>query len=740
MRSHLAIFCSLVGTLAIAAVPSQIDQQGRILKSDGTPETGALSATFAIYDSASGGAALWTEAHALPLDGGGYYSVSLGAVTPFPNTLFDGRTLYLGIKLSSEQEMTPREPILSAPYAMVAGQAHDVIGDIHPASITVNGKTIVDSQGRIVLDAGCTTGQILAWDGSNFACVSPSASSGGTVTSVTAGAGLAGGTFTSAGTLSIATGGVTNAMLQNSGVTVTPGAGLTGGGAVSLGGSTKISLRTDCSGGQLLAWSGTDWACTSPAASSGGTVTSVIAGAGLSGGTINSTGTLSIASGGVTNAMLQNSSVTVTAGTGLSGGGTVALGGTVTLAATAVAPSGTVLDLEFEDNTGLPATFLDSSGLGNTATGTSGFAPGSSGHSGKGVNFSGGVLTIAGPTKIPDSAQVSVEAWINPTTVNTTKTIFQKGTTASANAHSYTLRLINQNASFTVSAGIGTGTDCTATASDSSVPVTTWSNVSGWYDGQYAVVAVNGTVRATAACSNGSVLGLGPVLATPTGAFSIGATTTGTQTFAGTIDEVRVRNTAVSAVRVQSVYTQWGVGTCTNGAQTLNSGFAFGAHYTHNPSGEPSCLAAGAPGPVKPNPSSYGDIKYGMSVQGTSPSTDIPSSVVNGVSTVVIVKNTRLKCASCGTPKSSCFRIDGTQTCPAGFTSAYAGFLFGGYYVPSSNPGHNEPVCIDGFNYDGSAANLTDNGAYVYPTSVESGGGTGVTAGTFLQCAVCCAN
>jgi len=62
-----------------------------------------------------------------------------------------------------------------------------------------------------------------------------------------------------------------------------------------------------------------------------GTVTSVTAGAGLAGGTITKTGTLSIASSGVTNAMLQHPSLTVTAGTGLSGGGAVALGSSVTL-------------------------------------------------------------------------------------------------------------------------------------------------------------------------------------------------------------------------------------------------------------------------------------------------------------------------------------------------------------------------------------------------------------------------
>jgi hypothetical protein len=62
-----------------------------------------------------------------------------------------------------------------------------------------------------------------------------------------------------------------------------------------------------------------------------GTVTSVASGTGLTGGPITGSGTLSIASGGVTNAMLANPFVTVTAGSGLAGGGTATLGGTMTL-------------------------------------------------------------------------------------------------------------------------------------------------------------------------------------------------------------------------------------------------------------------------------------------------------------------------------------------------------------------------------------------------------------------------
>jgi hypothetical protein len=67
-----------------------------------------------------------------------------------------------------------------------------------------------------------------------------------------------------------------------------------------------------------------------------GTVTQVDTGAGLTGGPITSTGTISIATGGVTNAMLQNSSIGVVAGTGIGVTGTSSLGGSFTIANTGV--------------------------------------------------------------------------------------------------------------------------------------------------------------------------------------------------------------------------------------------------------------------------------------------------------------------------------------------------------------------------------------------------------------------
>jgi hypothetical protein len=62
-----------------------------------------------------------------------------------------------------------------------------------------------------------------------------------------------------------------------------------------------------------------------------GTITQINTGAGLTGGPIFSNGTISIATGGVTNTLLQNSTINVVPGTGLSGGGVIPLGGAVTL-------------------------------------------------------------------------------------------------------------------------------------------------------------------------------------------------------------------------------------------------------------------------------------------------------------------------------------------------------------------------------------------------------------------------
>ena len=114
--------------------------------------------------------------------------------------------------------------------------------------------------------------------------------------------------------IQVATGGITNALLQNSTINITPGQGLSGGGNVSLGSSIPLFIPNGGVSNALLADS---------------TIT-IATGAGLSGGGIVSLGgnlTLSIPNGAVTNSMLADPFFTLTAGTGLSGGGLTTLGG-----------------------------------------------------------------------------------------------------------------------------------------------------------------------------------------------------------------------------------------------------------------------------------------------------------------------------------------------------------------------------------------------------------------------------
>lgn len=129
-------------------------------------------------------------------------------------------------------------------------------GDV---SGTLSALKVVGLEGVGVSSTLPINGQVLRFNGSNWAPATLAAGSGGTVTSITAGSGLVASPvnpITAAGTLSIPAAGVTNVMLQNSSLTVSAGPGLTGGGPVSLGNSTTLNLDTTFTDNRYAAFSG----------------------------------------------------------------------------------------------------------------------------------------------------------------------------------------------------------------------------------------------------------------------------------------------------------------------------------------------------------------------------------------------------------------------------------------------------------------------------------------------------
>jgi hypothetical protein len=217
-------------------------------------------------------------------------------------------------------------------------------GDITDVLVATGGGLSVTNSGgpqpTLALQACQTTGQVLKWDatGSSWGCASD-ADSGGDITAVLTpnGSGLTGGASSGSASLSLAACNA-NQVLRSAGsswgcvddvtaVNTPSTGGLTGGGAA---GALSLKVK-DCTAGQVLKSVGTGWDCGADN-NSGGTVSSVATGAGLTGGPVTTSGTISIATGGVINTMLANPSLTVSAGTGLSGGGSVALGGTTSIA------------------------------------------------------------------------------------------------------------------------------------------------------------------------------------------------------------------------------------------------------------------------------------------------------------------------------------------------------------------------------------------------------------------------
>ncbi len=244
-----------------------------------------------------------------------------------------------------------------------------------------------------------------------------------TAVSITAGSGLTGGgDISSTRTISIATGGVTNDMLAGS----IANAKLTNSAITIAGTSTALgsSISAATIGNAIGAFSGSSQI--SHDSTTGyvanrhidHTAVSIATGFGLSGGgDISTTRTLSVDTTGVAsvsgsqtltnktisgasntlsniaNASLTNSSVTVTAGTGLSGGGAVSLGSSVTLTNAGVTSNVAGTGISVSGATG--AVTITNTGVTSAVAGT-----------GVGVSGATGAVTISIGQAVATSSNV----------------------------------------------------------------------------------------------------------------------------------------------------------------------------------------------------------------------------------------------------------------------------------------------------------------------------------------------
>lgn len=117
------------GTVAIApiaaqitAVPNSMNFQGRLATPNGNPvPNGTYSIRFSLWDTLTGGTEKWNKIVANVNVKNGTFAVTLDA---FPAGTFNGNR-WLEIKIGSDTALTPRQPIVTVPYAFKAGSVSD---------------------------------------------------------------------------------------------------------------------------------------------------------------------------------------------------------------------------------------------------------------------------------------------------------------------------------------------------------------------------------------------------------------------------------------------------------------------------------------------------------------------------------------------------------------------------------------------------------------------------------------
>jgi hypothetical protein len=107
------------------AVPTTTNYQGYLENTDSEPLNTTVNMTFALYATQEGGNALWTETHQQVKVTHGVFSLILGNTTPFDENSLDGER-YFGVTVGSDPEMTPRQQLTSAFYAIRAAVAESV--------------------------------------------------------------------------------------------------------------------------------------------------------------------------------------------------------------------------------------------------------------------------------------------------------------------------------------------------------------------------------------------------------------------------------------------------------------------------------------------------------------------------------------------------------------------------------------------------------------------------------------
>ncbi|MCC7437444.1 MAG: hypothetical protein IT211_02995 [Armatimonadetes bacterium] len=229
----MLLVAGFLTSTASAQVPQTISFQGLATNAGSTTPVadGSYSVAFRLYESGTGGSAVWSENQTVSVVRG-LFKASLGSVTPL-GLKFD-KPYYLGITINNGAEL-PRTELTSAPYSLNS-RSTEVATTVVDNAITsakiadgaVGGSDLADgavattnlADGAVtsgkISTAGAGAGQVLTATGSGAAW--QSIGSLGDVTGVSAGPGLTGGGSSGDVAVRVADLGIVSTMIANNSI------------------------------------------------------------------------------------------------------------------------------------------------------------------------------------------------------------------------------------------------------------------------------------------------------------------------------------------------------------------------------------------------------------------------------------------------------------------------------------------------------------------------------------------
>ncbi len=159
MKRVLLTFILAVAAQAFA-IPLQVNYQGQLTRSDGTPLDTTVAMTFRFWDNAVGeGVAYWVELWPSVTVTNGLFNVTLGANTPLTDSVFDHPQLWMGIRMGTDSEMTPRVRLVSVGYSYRVGTVDDAAGGTIAGDVNISGKANIGSGNANTGTAAFVAGQ-----------------------------------------------------------------------------------------------------------------------------------------------------------------------------------------------------------------------------------------------------------------------------------------------------------------------------------------------------------------------------------------------------------------------------------------------------------------------------------------------------------------------------------------------------------------------------------------------------